>query len=392
MRFPPFYAIFPANASVQAKRTDFLFSAARRSRCGVSRAISRQVSARSGWYTAQRNKRRRRDGNGKSRTAAEASGAGISGAADPARSAARARRRLLLLRACGCGAFIGACAAGTRAGVCAAVWAGGCVRVSRSRGRLRHVLGTVLRTGAGRGRIFDAGGQLPVPRAAARAAARLCTGSGGWDLRAAGVDFCITGRRRHARGAAACAAADAAGREHPGALPSRGKCPAAALCSSCVPAGGASARGTAVRRSAGSGRGCSCVPAGRQYGRRASNRRGLRAGARSWKCSVTAADGLLLPAASRLPDGKSSPNGAGSGVCGTLFSVRACLGRGACGLDAGRAGRRGSLMSASRLCAAGYAAGRTCRGKHARADGGRFAADGRQSCPCPARRRRRPRR
>ena len=104
-------------------------------------------------------------------------------------------------------------------------------------------------------------------------------------------------------------------------------------------------------------------------------------GARSWKCSVTAADGLLLPAASRLPDGKSSPNGAGSGVCGALFSVRACLGRGACGLDAGRAGGRGSLMSAPRLCAAGYAAGRTCRGKHARADGGRFAADGDKAVP-----------
>ena len=89
----------------------------------------------------------------------------------------------------------------------------------------------------------------------------------------------------------------------------------------------------------------------------------------------------FLPAASRLPDGKSSPNGAGSGVCGALFSVRACLGRGACGLDVGRAGGRGSLMSAPRLYAAGYAAGRTCRGKHARADGGRFAADGDKAVP-----------
>lgn len=101
-----------------------------------------------------------------------------------------------------------------------------------------------------------------------------------------------------------------------------------------------------------------------------------RAGARSREPSVSAADGLLLPAASCLPDGGPSPDGAGGGVCGTVFSVRARLGRGARGLDAGRAGRRGFLVPAPRLCAAGCAAGRACCGQHAGADGGCPAADG----------------
>ena len=60
----------------------------------------------------------------------------------------------------------------------------------------------------------------------------------------------------------------------------------------------------------------------------------------------------------------------------TVFSVRARLGRGARGLDAGRAGRRGFLVPAPRLCAAGCAAGRACCGQHAGADGGCPAADG----------------
>ena len=73
---------------------------------------------------------------------------------------------------------------------------------------------------------------------------------------------------------------------------------------------------------------------------------------------------------------EDAPDGAGGGVCGTVFSVRARLGRGARGLDAGRAGRRGFLVPAPRLCAAGCAAGRACCGQHAGADGGCPAADG----------------
>ena len=354
----------------------FLFAAVRWSRSGVSRAISRRVSAHSGWYTAQRNKRRRRDGNSRSGAAAAAAGAGIGGASRAARGAARARSGRLQLCAGGRGAFIGARAAGACAGVCAAVWAGGCVRVSRGRGGLCHVLGLIGCAGAGRGGLSDAGGQLPVPRSAARAEARLCPGGGGRDLRTAGADFRFAGRRRHPCGAAACAAADAAGREHPGALPGGGDCQAAAIRCGGVSACGTCARGAAVRRSAVRGRRSGGVPAGGGRAGRASDWRGLRAGARSREPSVSAADGLLLPAASCLPDGGPSPDGAGGGVCGALFSMRARLGRGTRGLDAGRAGRRGFLVPAPRLCAAGCAARRACCGQHAGADGGCPAADG----------------
>lgn len=151
---------------------------------------------------------------------------------------------------------------------------------------------------------------------------------------------------------------------------------AAAIRSGGVSACGTCARGAAVRRSAVRGRRSGGVPAGGGRAGRASDWRGLRAGARSREPSVSAADGLLLPAASCLPDGGPSPDGAGGGVCGTVFSVRARLGRGTRGLDAGRAGRRGFLVPAPRLCAAGCAARRACCCQHAGADGGCPAADG----------------
>lgn len=113
--------------------------------------------------------------------------------------------------------------------------------------------------------------------------------------------------------------------------------------------------------------------AGRGRAGGAGRRRGLRAGIGSRQRAEPAADGLLLLFPARLPSRGGAEAGAGGGIFGDVFSVRARLGRRTRGLDARGGGRRAARLSPAAAAGASGSRSPGRRPGRPRPGGGRAA-------------------